>query len=158
IPQEVITILAKPEAGKTTMSMAIAHQWRRSDIGPVCMIQTEIAASAIAMKRRQMTRPGEALWRSGVDTMVFGRRGAQQKLDWLEQNPDPDRLVIFDSIGGMCGQGDSPESRNRFAELYDNLVQVKNSSRLVIACGHVKRGVDLVDIESAAGSSAIERF
>lgn len=156
VPQEVITLLARPETGKTTMCLSVAHAWRRADIGPVVFIQTELAASAMRMKIDQMGRPGEKLWRSGIDQLVFGR--ADQELKRLIDDPDPNRLIIFDSIGGHCGQGDTPDSRSRFADLYNLLMAAKNQSRIVLAAGHVKRGVDIADIESAAGSSAVERF
>lgn len=158
LPQEVVTLLARPESGKTTVALSVACEWRRANIGPVWFIQTELAASAMRMKIDGMMQPGEKLWRPGIDRLVFGRRSADNALDYLIAHPDPDRLVIFDSIGGHCGQGDSSASRERFAELFDKLMQVKNSSRMALACGHVKRGVDMADIESAAGSSAVERF
>lgn len=157
-PQDVVTLLAKPEAGKTRTALSVIHSWRRLDIGPVVLIQSEMSASAMSHVVRSMSRADEKLFRSGVDQMIFGKRGAEQWLKQLQDNPDPDRLVVFDSIGGHCGQGDTPDSRNRFAELYMNLMAVKNASRLVLACGHVKRGEDMYNIESAAGSSAIERF
>lgn len=158
VPQEVITLLARPETGKTTVCLSVAYAWRRADIGPVVFIQTELAASAMRMKIDMMAETGENLWRSGLDRLVFGRRSAIQELQRCIDEPDPARLVLFDSIGGQCGQGDSPDSRSRFADLYDMLMAAKNSSRIVVAAGHVKRGVDIADIESAAGSSAVERF
>ena len=161
LAQEVTTLLARPEVGKTTLCLATAFAWRRSNIGPVTFIQTELAASAVRMKIDGMVRPGESLsqmFRRDEDRLVFGRRGAEDALQKCIDEPNPDRLVIFDSVGGFCGQGDTAESRTRFADLYDLLMQAKNHSRLVIAAAHVKRGVDMADIESAAGSSAVERF
>jgi hypothetical protein len=157
MPQEVITVLARPGVGKTSVGLSLAHQWRRRDIGPVTFVQTELAASAMRMKVDGQTR-GQRLWRSGVDQLVFGRRGAQQALERLCAEPHPDRLIVFDSITGHCGQGDNPESRTRFADLYDHLMEAKNCNRMVVAMSHVKRGTDMADIESAAGSSAVERF
>lgn len=162
LAQGVATIVARPEVGKTTMAIAAAFEWRKANIGPVVFIQTELAASVMRMKIDGMAR-GQGLkvsdlFRKDVDRLVFGRRAADDALADLVANPDLDRLVIFDSVGGYCGQGDTAESRTRFADLYDSLVQVKNHSRFVMACAHVKRGVDMADIESAAGSSAVERF
>lgn len=157
VPQEVITVLSKPGVGKTTAAIAIAAAWRKQNIGPVTMIQTEIAPSALRMKIDGI--PNSAgLWRSGIDKLVFGRRGASTALQHLIDNPDPTRLVLFDSVTGFCGQGDTSESRQRFADLYDELCQVKNLNRMVMTFSHVKRGTDMADIESAAGSSSIERF
>jgi hypothetical protein len=104
----------------------------------VSFIQTELAPSAIRMKFDGMTE-GERLWVKGEDLMVFGRRGAQQELERVIAEPHPDRLIVFDSVGGHCGQGDTPESRNRFAELYDLLMQAKNVNRMAVAAAHVKR-------------------
>lgn len=157
LPQEVVTLLARPEVGKTTLCLATAFAWRRNDIGPVTFIQTEIAASALRMKIDGMGNPSQ-LFRKDMDKLVFGRRAAEDALQKCIDEPDPDRLVIFDSIGGYAGQGDTPESRTRYADLFDLLTQVKNHSRAVIAAGHVKRGTTLSDLEMAAGSSAIERF
>lgn len=156
MPQEICTVLSRPGVGKTTMALATAKAWRENSVGSVVLIQTEIAPSALRMKIDAMCQPG--LFRSGVDRLVFGRRNAQTMMQRMIENPDPDRLVLFDSVTGFCGQGDGPESRTRFAELYDDLCQVKNNSRTVMAFSHVKRGTDLADIESAAGSSAVERF
>lgn len=162
LAQGVVTMVARPEVGKTTMAIATAFNWRRLNIGPVVFIQTELAASVMRMKIDGMAAglgiEVNDYFRKDVDRLVFGRRAADDAMSELIANPDPDRLVIFDSVGGYCGQGDTAESRVRFADLYDSMVQVKNHSRLVIACAHVKRGVDMADIESAAGSSAVERF
>lgn len=156
VPQEVITVLARPETGKTSFVMALGCEWKRQQLGPVSFIQTELSPSAVRMKWDGMTGT-EQLWDDG-DVMVFGRRAAEQELLRVIEQPDPGRLIIFDSVGGHCGQGDTPDSRNRFADLYDLLMQAKNSNRMAVAAAHVKRGVDLMDIESAAGSSAVERF
>lgn len=154
--QEICTVLSRPGVGKTTMALALGCEWRRRDIGPVYMLQTEIAPSALRMKINNMSEPG--LFRPGVDRLIFGRRNAETVMQRLINEPDPNRLVLFDSVTGFAGQGDGPESRTRFAELYEMLCQVKNNSRLVFCFSHVKRGTDMADIESAAGSSAIERF
>lgn len=157
VPQEVHTVLSRPGVGKTTIALAIANAWRHRDIGPVTMIQTEIAPSAIRMKVKGIS--GNApIWRSGIDNIVYGRRGAEAMLQKLIDEPDPNRLILFDSCTGHCGQGDDAASRTRFADLYDKLCQAKNVNRMAIAFSHVKRGTDIADIESAAGSSAIERF
>lgn len=155
--QELYTILAQPENMKTTTVLAIARQWRVNDIGPVVMIQTEMAPAPLVMKIKAMGANG--IYRSGIDRLYFGGRSAESGISWLVENPDPDRLVIFDSIGGHCGQGDTAASREEFSRLYRRLVQVKNASRLVIACGHLKRGIGPgAGINDAAGSSVIERM
>lgn len=158
LPQEVITILGKPGTFKTTWLALMAIEWRRQDIGPVIFAQTELAKGAMRMKIDALTKPGEKLWRSGVDQMVFGRRKLMEVLEDCERNPDPDRLVIVDSVTGYAGQGDTPDSRSRFADLYHQGMATKNSSRMAVFATHVKRGQDMMDIESAAGSSAVERF
>ncbi len=158
VPQELISILGKPEVGKTSIALAIAHQWRRNNIGPVSFIQTELSHSAMKLKIQGQALPGEKLWRSGEDRLIFGNRAASEELERCEENPDGNRLIIWDSTTGTCGTGDSPEGRLRYVSLYENLMRVKNSSRMVIACGHVKRGQDETNIESAAGSAIIERL
>lgn len=157
LPQGICTVLSRPGVGKTTTALALAYLWRVHDIGEVWICQTEIAASAQLMKMAGITG-GRNVFRKGVDRMVFGRRNSQSCLEKLAANPDPNRLVLFDSVTGFCGQGDGPESRTRFADFYDLACQVKNVSRMLIAFTHVKRGTDIADIESAAGSSAIERY
>lgn len=154
--QGITTVLSRPGVGKTTAALAIALNWRRRDIGSVIMLQTELSPAMVLSKVKVMAEPG--LFRTGVDRIVFGTRNCEQVMDEMIQNPDPDRLILFDSITGYAGQGDTPASRERFANLYTMLCQAKNTSRMAMAFTHVKRGTQLADIESAAGSSAIERF
>ncbi len=150
------TILSRPGVGKTTIALSTGIAWRRNDIGAVTMIQTEIPPSMLLMKIKGMNAKG--LFRKGTDKLIFGVRNAEMELEHTIQNPDPDRLLLFDSVGGFCGQGDTTTSRERFSHLYTMLVQASAACRVVLAYGHVKRGVDLADLESAAGSSAVERF
>ncbi len=156
IPQSNGTVLSKPGVGKTTMALATGIKWRQKGIGPVTMIQTEIPPSMLLMKVRAMN--AGKVFRKGVDKLVFGVRSAEQELEHIIENPDPDRLLLFDSVSGFCGQGDTPSSRERYGHLYNLLVQAGSANRVVLAFHHVKRGVDLADLESAAGSSAVERF
>jgi predicted ATP-dependent serine protease len=157
VPQEVVTILARPEAGKSSLAVSLMCEWRRSAIGPVSFIQTELSPAAMRMKIDGQCR-GENLWRSGEDRMVFGRLAAQNELDRCTEEGDPDRLIIFDSVTGHCGSGDTPDGRMRHVNLYDSLMQAKNKNRLVVATGHVKQGEEVFSIESAAGSAVIGRM
>lgn len=158
IPQGVITLLARPEQGKTTVCLSLAATWRRQNIGNVVMIQTEMAPSALRMRIDEMTKDDGKIFQSGIDKVYFGRRNADKALDELIKNPDQNRLVIFDSVIGYTGGGDGPDTRTRYAELYDLLMQVKNGCRFVVAAHHVKRGVgDIPDQEAGAGSATIER-
>lgn len=155
VMQELYTILAQPEQMKTTTCLAIAKQWKVSGIGPVVMLQTEMAPAPTLLKIRGM---GNEVFQKGIDKLYFGGRNTEDGLEWLIDNPDTDRLVIFDSISGHCGQGDSAAERQEYSRILRKLVAVKNASRLVIACSHLKRGVEVAGINDAAGSSVIERL
>lgn len=158
VPQGICTVLSQPGVGKSTIGTGMGLEWRRKNIGSVIMLQTELSPAGMRKKIDGMIHPHDKLFRSGIDRIIFGRRQVAQALDTMIDNPDPNRLVLFDSVTGYCGQGDGPDSRTRFAELYDALCQVKNASRLVFAFSHVRRGEDMAHIEMSAGSSAIERF
>ena len=157
VPQGVCTLLAKPGVGKTTSAIAIAKNWKEQQIGPVVFMQTELSAPMLCMKIEEMTITTPGLWQSGVDKLVFGR-SVTKTMESLIDNPDPNRLVIFDSVVGHCGQGDTADSRAKFDDLYRTLCELKNASRMCIAVTHVKRGIDIANIEAAAGSSVVERL
>lgn len=157
-PQDIVLWFGHPGTMKTTFGVTLAKRWKESGIGSVTLIQTELSPALMRMKIDSQV-PRGTLFNPETDKMVFGRGGADAKLEWLLENPDPDRLVIFDSLSGYCGGGDGPESRQRFYDVYDKLSQIKNVSRTVVAISHIKRGEgDNVSIESAAGSSAQEKF
>lgn len=153
--QELYVLLAQPEQMKSTLCIALARQWKLSGIGSTVMIQTEMAPSTTLMKIRNM---GNEVYEKGIDRLYFGGRNTEEGLEWLIDNPDPGRLVIFDSITGHCGQGDSAAERQEYSRIVRKLVAVKNASRVVMACSHLKRGVEQAGINDAAGSSVIERL
>lgn len=157
IPQGISTVLGAPGAGKTTIALALGIEWRRQNIGPVIMMQTEIPPSPLMMKISEMVGD-EKLFRPGIDRIVFGPRNCQQKLERIIENPDPDTLLIFDSITGMCGQGESSESRTRYANLFHDMRQAANVSRMAFMFHHLKRGIDIADQESGAGSRVVEQM
>lgn len=157
IPQGITTVLGAPGAGKTTIALALGVEWRRANIGRVIMMQTEIPPSPLRMKIDEMIGK-EKLFRPGIDRLVFGPRNCQQFIERIIQNPDPDTLLIFDSITGMCGQGESSESRTRYADLFHDMRQAVNVSRMAFMFHHVKRGVDMADQESGAGSRVVEQM
>lgn len=159
MPQDVITIISAPGTGKTTIGCGLAADWKRNVGGPVMMFQTELGPSMMRRYTDAALRPGEKLW-TPEDKIVYGSYAVQEQLDWCICNPDPDRLIIFDSVSSFCGDGSDAASRTRYFKAYQDLMAVKNASRMAVAMTHTKRGVDpdTDNMESSAGSASIERF
>lgn len=159
VPQDITTIIARPECGKSTLALAGGFNWRRANIGSVTLMQTEMTPAAMALKVKGMTVPGENLWRSGVDKIVYGKASCWRELQENIKNPDPDRLLIWDSVSGFCGDGSTPDSRTKYYDLYAALMDANHSNRAVLACTHAKRGIEeQAHIEAAAGSASVERY
>ena len=157
MPQEVNMILGKPACGKSTVGISIAISWRKN-VGPVTFLQSELPHSAMRMKIDQQTN-GAKIWVAGEDKLVYGHRNIEQELVRLCEEGDQDRLIIIDSVTGMCGDGSNPANRDKYTNLMMLLSAAKNSNRAVLAFTHIKRGVtDLADIEDVAGSAFVERL
>lgn len=165
VPPEIITIISKPGAGKTTIALALALAWKRlilldGKTRTVEMMQSEIAPSALLHKVQTMFHPGDKeLFIPDVDRMTFGTSAIINRIKYLKENPDRNRLVLFDSATGFCGSGTDPGSRDRFEFLYRSMADIKNSSAFVVIFHHLKRGaLDTNMMEAAAGASVIEKL
>lgn len=148
---EVITLLGQSGAGKTYMATTMAAMWPH---GSVWMFQPELDENLILHRVARM----DSQWASGqAPILETGVYNPEVVLDRCIEDNDPNRLVIFDSLSYICGSGDNPENRAKWERYYHACVELKSYVKMVLITTHIKRGDSGKNIDSGAGSSAIEK-
>lgn len=147
----LMTLLGDPGNGKSSLALWIAANW---PYGPVSFFEpNEMGPELMLNKVKSMGIE----FRDPKPLFHFGSYGPETVLNYINDNPDPNRLVICDSLSAMCGLGDSPESRARYGRFYQKAIEIKEKSKLLIYTTHLKRGASGEGISDGGGSSMIEK-
>lgn len=146
----VITLLGIPSMGKTYIAQAIANSWQH---GSVWFCEPEVGEDLILDRQDNI---------AGFDLeskeYFFGHYSPEAMLDMVQEEPDENRLIVWDSLHVICGTGSTPESRNKYERAYETAIRLKAHCKLLIITTQVKRGNSGDEIDSGAASSCIERY
>jgi hypothetical protein len=146
----VITLIAVPGSGKTYLSQAIANLHN----GAVWMFDAETGEGLVMDRQKDI---------DGVNLdnkeYIFGSYNVEDIYEDARANPDPERLIILDSLHFVCGDGRTPESGARYSAAYKWAIEMAHAGycKYVLITTQVKRGSDGNSIDSAAASATIER-
>ncbi len=149
--KSVITLLAVPASGKTYIAQAIANNWSH---GSAWYFEPEVGEDLI-LDRQERISTGVNL---DSKEYFFGNYSPEAVLDLVKEEPDENRIIVWDSLHVICGTGSTPESRAKYERAYEIAVRLKDHCKLLIITTQVKRGNSGDDIDSGAASSCIERY
>jgi hypothetical protein len=147
---EIITMLGFTGTGKSVLTLAIGKEWNH---GSVWYFDPEVGEGLTLYRLNVM----ETL-HDPSKMVVFGDYDIDEVLQRCIDDPDPNRLLIFDSLHAICGDGDTSDSRQMYANYYKKFSKMKDYVKLIIVTTQIKRGDDGKNLHSAAGSRNIENW
>lgn len=148
IVNSVITIVAQTGTGKSFITYAIALAWQ----GPVLFYDPENGEALMLSRSNGNPR------NSDDKEFVFGWYDAEQILDELREDPNPDLLVIMDSMHVVCGDARDPATGARYYKHMSACSAMKQYAKLIINTTQIKRGGDGDSVDAASGSSNVEHY
>lgn len=147
--QSLVMIMGAPGMGKTTIMIALMEALRKSGAcNSVLFVENEMpgplmtARFGLVFERTQFR---------SVDKLICGPWSASDVLEYVTENPDPDRVIFFDSPDVVQGGGE--EGRRFYLEAeYQTLVQLKQRSKMVVVSSQPRRKDQRMTLRSTAES------
>lgn len=149
--QSIVTVAATPGAGKTTLLLSFLGELAKTY--PVWYFQTEIPAK-LSKSRISLVKPEKI---ADGCRIFHGNYSSETILELVEKEPNPNRIVIYDSPE-IKTSGAEPISY--FEKVYQDLVAIKQQSRMVVVTSQTKQNVGWEDlgIYSLSDSAAKARY
>lgn len=144
----VITVLAIPGDGKSYFGLALGDIWD----GPVWMFDPENGEEVTLERAQTIARE-----KCEEKEFIFGNYDPTTILAEARADPNPNRLIILDSLHFVCGTGQNAGDAIRYARAYECAIQLAAVSKLVLITTQIKRGADGDSIDAGAASACIER-
>ena len=146
--QAIVTVAANPGSGKTTMLLAamkeLAQQFE------VWYFQTEIPAQMI---QATLYKLEPSKWPNEC-RLFCGNYSTKSILDKIKKNPNPNRVIIYDS----------PEIASTtldpliyWKQVYQDLVSIKMHSKIVFVTSQIKQGIPFPDLNMYSLSDAASK-
>lgn len=133
--QGILTIMGYPGTGKTSLMLTMMEEIASTEsASSVVMFQNEIPKGVMAGRVRPITE--RVQFREG-DLIICASWGTPEILSWVEEHPDPDRVVFFDCPDVIAEAGEG----RRFAleGIYQDLVKLKQVSKMVVTSSQPRR-------------------
>lgn len=146
--QGIFVLMGKPGTGKTSVCISLHEAIVRSkDAPPTLFVQNELPQT---MMLGRMEPARKRTKYRDCDILITQSWGATEILTWVEENPNPDRILIFDSPDVTAGGGD--EKRFYLENEYQTLVRIKQKCKAIIATSQPRRkdARGVLSIESVA--------
>lgn len=142
--QGLFIVMGKPGTGKTSLLLSVMGHLVDQGI-PVLFVENEIPATMLKARlepifQRTTFNPG--------DRLVCASWGTPEILQWITDNPDPNRVVFFDSPDVITGGGG--ERRFTIEKAYQDLIRIKLASRAVFVTSQPRRSDKVLQLESTA--------
>jgi len=145
--QGLLVLVGRPGTGKTSLMLTLMEEAIRTGAcSSILFVENEIPMQM--MKYRVSQMQGRKTKFRKEDRMICASWGAAQILEFVEANPDPDRIVIFDSPDVVVTGGD--DRRFHLEEAYQDLIRVKLKSKLVVVSSQPNRKSKIIGLDSLA--------
>lgn len=139
--QGVFAIAGLPGSGKTSIVLNLAANFAKNY--PVWYYQTEIPSSLIE-SRIKLLEPEK--WNKD-SYFHAGNYNTTTILEKVQRSPNPNRIIIYDSPE-IIDMSKSSDLLYYFMKTYQDLVQIKHHSKLVIVTSQLKQNLKWEDLDN----------
>jgi GTPase SAR1 family protein len=135
--QGIFLLMGPPGSGKTSLMIALMETLRKNDYeGSLLFLENEIPASMMKGRFSHVFR--RTKFKKG-DKLICGPWNAHHILAWVKDNPDPNRVILFDGPDVIIG-GDASQGTKAFiADEYITMIEMKSYCKAIIASGWPNR-------------------
>lgn len=150
--QGIWTFIGRPGDGKTTMFLTFMEELRKSNAASsVWLFETEIPMNLMLYRAQPILKRTKFV---EDDRIITGLTPVEEIIDRLDADPDPERVIIYDSPDVLAAGGESDQRRFVLEEIYRNLVRVKSRCKAVLTASQPRRKDRYLSLESVAESWA----
>lgn len=149
--QGLLVLMGKPGTGKTSLMLSLMESLVQNRLGSVLFVENEIPFPMMKFRISSMRKRGLIFGPS--DRLICASWSAAQVLEWIQENPDPNRVVFFDSPD-VVTSGGFDDRRSSLEDSYQDLIRIKMGSKLVVVSSQSRRKDTQLAIESVAESWA----
>jgi len=150
IAQTLVVLMARPGHGKTSTLLTLMGKLRETNVcSSIWYFSLEMPLQMMKYRAKELLKTVEF-----VDDDIFycGQYTPTNILSMISENPDPDRIIIYDSPDALGGGGD--QRRFVLEDLYRDLVQVKANAKAVFTASQPNRASRALSLDSLAESWA----
>lgn len=148
IAQTLITLIARPGHGKSSTFLALMGELRRTQAASsIWFFSLEMPKTMLLYRASPLFQRVEF---KEDDRLYCGSYTPENILDLISKNPDPNRVIIYDSPDALGGGSD--QRRFVLEDLYRDLVKVKTNSKAVFTASQPRRTDRILSLDSVAES------
>lgn len=135
LSQTLVTFMARPGTGKTSTFLTIMGELRRTKAcNSIWFFSLEMSLNMMQYRAKSLLTSIEF---KEDDRFFCGQYTPTDILRMIEANPDPDRVIIYDSPDALGGGGD--QRRFVLEEIFRDLVRIKTNSKCVLTASQPRR-------------------
>lgn len=143
----IFTFIAKPGHGKTSHMMTLMGELRRSEaVSSIWYFEQEIPLNLMMYRSRPMRQ--RIKFRS-TDRFICGGVTMADLVRRVQDNPDPNRVIIIDSPDVMAG-GEGEGKRFALESIYRGLIPLKDLTKAIFVTSWPRRKDTVMTMESVA--------
>lgn len=147
--QGLVVIMARPGVGKTSVMLSVMESVVKGGMQAL-FVESEISQPMMLGRMRHILSRTQF---TPQDRLICGAWSAREVLDYVREYPNPNRVVFFDGPDVVGGGGDT-DRRFVLERAYQDLVRVKQLSRLVVVSSQPRRNDSRIGLTSGAESWA----
>lgn len=154
----IYLFIGAPSAGKSSLMMMLAEALALSHPeSSLVYLQTEMPEGAFKSRMRPIFQRTQF---KSSDTLICGLWSPSRLVEFLEEKPDPNRIVIYDSPDPILLSGETSNIRSSISQAWLNFIRIKQElAKTVIVTSWSRRGESTsLRLESGAEGAAKERF
>lgn len=152
--QGIITLMGKPGHGKTSLMLTLMEELiRTNQASSVWFYEVEIPMKLMLYKLRYSLK--RTHFRED-DRLVTGSFTTREIISRIQENPDPDRIIIIDGPDTMAVAGEG----KRFAleAIYRDLIRMKQLAKMVVVSSQPRRKDGHLGMESVSEAWAKAQY
>jgi len=145
--QALVIFMAQPGTGKTSITLSVAEELIKTG-HQVYAFETELPAQVLQGRMAPMLR--RTSFASTGSRIFCGPYSVDDVIEMVKEDPNPDRIVIFDGPDAMFVKSSTGERRFDLEQIYMKLVILKHMCKAVFATSQPRRNDRELQITSVA--------